>query len=119
MSCRPDRRRLNGWRLPGATDNRSAPSGGLAPDASRTDLEGLSDDRSFSGRLLRQLSVSVQDHRDGFLEICARFFQRRALGVSSRQLFNKANVPFWHLAKDGGELKVHDAMIRLGKPRGR
>ena len=47
---------------------------GAAP-LSRTDIEWFTDDRSLSGRLLRQLSIGFQDHHDGFLEIRARFLQ--------------------------------------------
>ena len=109
------RRRWNDCHLPGATGNRVAPGGGSAHAASRTDLERLSNDRPFSGRLLRDLSVGIQDHCDGFLEIGARFFQGRALSVGAWQLFDKANVPLGHFAKDGGKLEVHNAMIRLGR----
>jgi maltose operon substrate-binding protein precursor MalM len=48
----------------------------------------------------------------------ARLGKCRPLSVGPGQLLNKTDVPFRHLAKDSGELKVHDARIRLGKRRG-
>ena len=69
----------------------------------------------MTGGFLRQLPVGRQDHRKRFVEICPRFFERRALRVRAGQFFDKANVLFRHVTKNGGELNVHDTMIRLGE----
>src|SRR5689334_5988019 len=109
MSGRRDRRRWNDWRLPAATCSRAAPGAEQALAVSRTDLERLADDRACAGRLLGQLSIRVEDHRDSFLQIRARFVKRGALRVGTGQLLNKTDVPLGHLAENGGELKVHGA----------
>jgi hypothetical protein len=44
-----------------------------------------------------------------------RFLKRGALRVGSWQFLDETDVPLGYLAKDGRELKVHDAMIRLGR----
>ena len=68
--------------------------------------------------MLRQFSVRLEDQRDGFLEVRTCFFQGGTLGVRTGEFLDKPDVSLGHLAKDGGELKVHDAMIRLDGTRG-
>ena len=47
-------------------------------------------------RLLGQLTVCIQDHRDGFFQIRARFFKSFPLRVRARQFFDKRDIAFGH-----------------------
>ena len=113
MYGQSDPRRWNDCRLLGAACSRSAPGAGRARAVSRTDLERLTDHGPCSGRLLGQLSIGIEDHCDRFVQIRARFVERGALRIDAGQLLNEADLPLGHFAKDGRELKVHHATIRL------
>ena len=101
--------------LPGATCDVSAPSAGEELTVSRTDLEQLTDHGAGPGPLLGQLPIGIDDQGNGFQQIRARFVERGALRIDAGQLLNEADLPLGHFAKDGRELKVHHAMIRLGR----
>lgn len=57
-------------------------------------------------RLPGQLAVGVQDHGDGFLQVCPRFRKSRALCVRAGQFFNQRDVAF-------GDLHVHSCESHL------
>ena len=47
-------------------------------------------------RVLGQLSVCIQDHRDGFLQIRARLFKSFPLRVGAKQFFDERDIAFGH-----------------------
>lgn len=47
-------------------------------------------------RVLAQLTVWVQDHRDSFPQIRARIFKSFPLRVRARQFFDERNIAFGH-----------------------
>ncbi len=84
----------------------------MSDDASRTDLESLPDHVLSGDRFLSQGAIGFEDERDGFLQVGAGFVQGGALGIRAGELLNKCDVSLGNSAENGGELKIHDGMIR-------
>ena len=61
---------------------------------------------------MNEVTIRLQHHRDGLLEVLARLVQRGSLSVGSWQFLDEGDVPFGHLLEHGRELKRHGPMIR-------
>jgi hypothetical protein len=71
------------------------------------ELQSLADDFSAAGRLLDQLSIRLENQRNRFLKIGARFLEGRTLRIRAWDFLDKGNVPLGHLAENGCQLQVH------------
>ena len=75
--------------------NREPPSAGPRRDAScRRNGQQFADDFLPLQRLFSECAVRFQDEGDRLVQIYARLFQGRALGVRPGQLLNETDISF-------------------------
>jgi hypothetical protein len=91
--------------------SRAVQRGERGRGVSTPDLDGLTDDVWVCGILLGERPIGFEHETDGFFEIRSGLLQGSTLGIRARELFDKTDVAFGHLAEDGGKLQVHVAMI--------
>src|SRR5271166_2981363 len=95
-----------------AIRSRAARGDERAADASRTDLEGLSNHVLARDRFLGKGSIGFQNQRNGLLQVDPGLFKGCALRVRAREFLNECDVTLRNSPENSSELKIHGNIIR-------
>jgi hypothetical protein len=79
--------------------------------AASSGRERFTQDIGTAQRFFGQFAIRLQNHLDRFLQVCARFLQRRALRIRAGQFLHECGVAFGKFSEDRCQLDFHVDLV--------